>query len=146
LSFVHMGVNIVGSCCGSIPEHTKAIKERIKGKKVKKRKDVGQGFRLAKARITSRTETIEFGKEFIPIGENINPTGRKKLKASLKSTGSGFEEVKDMALKQVELGARVLDVNVGVLGMNEIELMSKVISVLENTVTVPLLIDSSNEE
>ncbi len=140
LSFVHMGVNIVGSCCGSTPEHTKAIKERIKGKKVKKRK----GKKIA--RITSRTETIEFGKEFIPIGENINPTGRKKLKASLKSTGSGFEEIKDIALKQIELGARVLDVNVGVLGMNETKLMSKVISVLENTVTVPLLIDSSNEE
>ena len=79
---------------------------------------------------------------FIMIGEKINPTGRKKLAEALQQRN--FDYVRDLALKQVEFGADVLDVNVGVPGIDDVALIPDVIKVIIETVKVPLCIDSPN--
>lgn len=81
---------------------------------------------------------------FIIIGEKINPTGRKKLAAALKE--GKYDYVRQLALKQVEDGADILDVNVGVPGMDEVSLLPEVAKIVSETVDVPLCLDSANHE
>lgn len=87
---------------------------------------------------------IGFDQPFVMIGERINPTNRPKF---AKELGSGnYWRVKKEALKQVEAGAQVLDVNVGVPLTDEAKIMSEVITMLQTEVDVPLVIDSSVKE
>ena len=95
-------------------------------------------------RSESQEVTISIDKPFVIIGEKINPTGRKKLAAALKE--SDFEYVKQIALKQVGAGADILDVNVGVPGVDEIDLLPKVAKIVSETVDVPLCLDSANRD
>ena len=88
--------------------------------------------------------TISIDKPFVVIGEKINPTGRKKLATALKE--GDFEYVKEIALKQVAAGADILDVNVGVPGVDEIDLLPKVAKVISETVDTPLCLDSANRD
>lgn len=76
------------------------------------------------------------------IGERINPTGRKKLAATL--VAGDLEMVRQEALSQVEAGADVLDVNVGAAGVNEVELLPRAVRVVMETVEVPVCIDTAN--
>jgi len=79
---------------------------------------------------------------FVMIGEKINPTGRKKLAEALQQRN--FDFVRELAVKQVEFGADVLDVNVGVPGIDDVALIPDVIKVIVETVKVPLCLDSPN--
>lgn len=96
--------------------------------------------------ITSETKTVTIDTEgpFTIIGEKINPTGRKKLAAQLKERN--YDYVRDLALKQVEAGADILDVNVGVPGEDEVVLLPEVCKVVMEATDVPLCIDSANTE
>jgi 5-methyltetrahydrofolate--homocysteine methyltransferase len=76
------------------------------------------------------------------IGEKINPTGRKKMAAALQS--GDFEYLRILAQSQVEDGADVLDVNVGVPGLDDVVLMKQVVDLISSWVSVPLCIDSPN--
>jgi 5-methyltetrahydrofolate--homocysteine methyltransferase len=87
---------------------------------------------------------INFEGPFTIIGEKINPTGRKKLAAALKE--GDFDYVQNLALQQVETGADILDVNVGVPGINEVEVLPKVAKLVAETVNQPLCLDSANHQ
>jgi len=76
------------------------------------------------------------------IGEKINPTGHKKLAAALQE--GNYDYVRDLALRQVAWGADVLDVNVGVPGLDDVALMTEIVKLLINCVDVPLCLDSPN--
>jgi 5-methyltetrahydrofolate--homocysteine methyltransferase len=78
------------------------------------------------------------------IGEKINPTGHKKLAEALKE--NNFQYIKDLAERQIEHGAHVLDINVGVPGMNEVELLPGVVKRITAEFDVPLCLDSGNPE
>ncbi|UCD43580.1 MAG: dihydropteroate synthase [Chloroflexota bacterium] len=78
------------------------------------------------------------------IGEKINPTGRKKLAAALKE--GDYNYVRNLATKQVEAGADVLDVNVGVPGIDEVAVLPEVAKLVSEQVDVPLCLDSANHE
>ncbi|GMQ94070.1 MAG: methyltetrahydrofolate cobalamin methyltransferase [Acidimicrobiia bacterium] len=78
------------------------------------------------------------------IGEKINPTGRKRLAATLKE--GDLDYVVELAVRQVEAGADVLDINVGVPGIDEVKKMREVVSAVSSAVDVPLCIDSPNHE
>lgn len=80
----------------------------------------------------------------IMIGEKINPTGRKKLSRMLKERN--FEYVKEIATKQVDAGADILDVNVGVPGEDEVALLPEVVKLVAEHVDIPLCLDSANPE
>lgn len=79
---------------------------------------------------------------FVMIGEKINPTGRKKLAEALQHRN--FNDVRELAVKQVEFGADVLDVNVGVPGLDDVALMLDVVKVITEAVPAPLCLDSPN--
>ncbi|MBI4758575.1 MAG: dihydropteroate synthase [Chloroflexi bacterium] len=76
------------------------------------------------------------------IGEKINPTGRKKLAAALQEGNFGY--IQDLAAKQVVAGADVLDVNVGVPGLDEVMLLPQVVKAVVSQVNVPICLDSAN--
>lgn len=88
--------------------------------------------------------TIGIDKPFVMIGEKINPTGNKKLAAALKEGNLDF--ARELAERQVAWGAEVLDVNVGVPGMDEVDLVAKLVGVISQGVDVPLCIDSGNPD
>ena len=97
---------------------------------------------------SNRTVVIGFDEPFCIIGERINPTGRKKLAMELEA--ENFDTVVKDALEQVKAGANILDINAGVVynsnpNPNETEpvLMKKLIELVQDTVEVPLCIDSS---
>ena len=76
------------------------------------------------------------------IGERINPTGKKKLAAALQS--GDMDAIRVEAADQVQAGADMLDVNVGVPGLDEVKLLPQVVQVIMDTVDVPLCLDSHN--
>ena len=78
----------------------------------------------------------------VMIGEKINPTGNTKLAAALRE--GNLEPLRGLAAKQVEMGAHVLDVNVGVVGLDEVSLLPEAVKLLASLVSVPLCIDSGN--
>lgn len=134
---VKAGVSIVGGCCGTTPEHIKALKKRIQNCEV-------PSISTQKKRVltTERvTLPIELDHAFMIVGERINPTGKKALQAELKE--GKLDIVRHMAQEQEEQGASILDINVGMNGINEKEMMKKVIEELTMTVNIPLCIDSS---
>jgi len=93
--------------------------------------------------ITSATKelVIGFDQPFVMIGERINPTGRKLFSKELRA--GNYWRVKSEALKQVEAGAQMLDVNVGVPLADEPAIMAEVIPLIQSITDVPLCIDSS---
>ena len=96
--------------------------------------------------LRSATKEVRIKTEgpFTIIGEKINPTGRKKLADALQQRN--FAYVRELASKQVEFGADILDVNVGVPGLDDAALIPDVIRVIGETVQVPLCIDSPNPQ
>ena len=84
------------------------------------------------------------GRPTVIIGERINPTGKKKLAATLR-TGD-LEIVRREALAQVEAGADVLDVNVGAANVDEADLLPKAVRLVMQTVDVPVCIDTADGE
>lgn len=91
---------------------------------------------------TGKQVIIGSDRPTVIIGERINPTGKKRLTAALLS--GDLELVRREALAQVEAGADVLDVNVGAAGVDEVDLLPKVVRLVMETVDVPVCIDSPN--
>ena len=96
--------------------------------------------------VTSKTQSVEINREkpTVIIGERINPTGRKKLLNQLKN--GNFEIVKSDALSQVEAGAKILDVNAGVPGADESNLLKEMIEMIQEVTDIPLCIDTADEK
>ncbi len=96
--------------------------------------------------LSSKTKTVEICRDnpTVLIGERINPTGRKVVLAALQE--GNFELVRQDAIKQVEAGATVLDVNAGVPGADEVALLSQVIQEVMSVVDAPLCIDTANPQ
>ncbi len=92
----------------------------------------------------TKTVTIGIDKPFVMIGEKINPTGNKKLGAAMQA--GDLETVRKLAERQVAWGADVLDVNVGVPGIDEVAMIEKVVAIVAGAVDVPLCIDSGKAE
>lgn len=135
--YMEQGAAIVGGCCGTTPEFieklSKAAPETVAERKV-----------LKKTRVSSQTQTVTFGNRVIVCGERLNPTGKKKMKQALIE--ERYDELVVEAVRQEEAGAQVLDVNVGLPGIDEPETMKRVIRLLQEVITLPLQIDSSNAE
>jgi len=96
--------------------------------------------------LTSNKSEVKIDTEgpFVIIGEKINPTGHKKLATALRE--EDYDYVRELARKQVEAGADVLDVNVGVPGLDEVSLLPRVIEIVTSEVDVPICLDSANHE
>ena len=134
---VKFGVNLLGGCCGTSPEYIKKIKEKISGLKKKSRE------RKSFSSLCTPTNTLLIDGVKV-VGERINPTGKKLLKEALKN--DNMEYILQQGLSQVEAGAHILDVNVGIREINQKETIVKVIKELQKVTKVPLQIDSSDYE
>lgn len=137
---VSAGANIIGGCCGTTPVHLKAMKKAVKGVKPKKTTTINNLL------VASRTKLVAIGSgnPIAIIGERINPTRRKEL--SEKVLSGDFSIVREDAIRQVEAGASILDINMGIPGADEAHLMRMAVLEAQSAVDVPLMIDSSNPE
>jgi 5-methyltetrahydrofolate--homocysteine methyltransferase len=95
-------------------------------------------------RSASKEVIIDIEKPFVVIGECINPTGNKKLKEAL--LGNQYEPIRQLAISQAEAGADMLDVNVGVPGLDEEAILPEVVQLVASVVDIPICIDSANPE
>ncbi len=136
--YVQLGANIVGSCCGSTPEYTRAIAATVKGFRPVSRQNESV-FYLASR---NRSVAVGAGLPFAVIGERINPTNREDLAEALRSgrVGAVIRE----AQQQASEGAMLLDVNVGVPGIDETEILPAVVEGIEGSVVLPLCLDCTN--
>lgn len=135
---VEAGAAIVGGCCGTTPEHILRLCEMVSAMKVQK--PLQQRRRV----LTSEQKYVEITLDgnFVVIGERINPTGKKKLQAELKN--GSLELVRSMAAEQEENGAQILDINMGMNGIDEKAMMLSAIYEVTSAVDAPLCIDSSH--
>lgn len=134
---VEAGAAIIGGCCGTTPEHIRALSEAVRGMQIR------TPLTVKRRVLTSERRMVEINLDgsFMVIGERINPTGKKKLQAELRE--GSLNLVRQMALDQEENGAQILDVNMGMNGIDEKEMMLRTIYEVTTTVDCPLCIDSS---
>ena len=135
---ISVGASVIGGCCGTTPAHILAAKEAVQDMTVMRREKPKKRF------LTSERQTVAFGLEdpFIVVGERINPTGKKKLQAALRE--GSMEEVSAFAEAQEACGASILDVNMGMSGIDEKAMMLKAIETVSGVTSLPLSIDSSH--
>ena len=133
---VEAGAAIIGGCC-TTPEHIRALSEAVCGMQIR------TPLTVKRRVLTSERRMVEINLDgsFMVIGERINPTGKKKLQAELRE--GSLNLVRQMALDQEENGAQILDVNMGMNGIDEKEMMLRTIYEVTTTVDCPLCIDSS---
>lgn len=142
---IEAGATIVGGCCGTTPEHIKMLNDAVKSMDFKSVVENINSKKILDVHVlTNERRSLIFrsNERFLVIGERINPTGKKELQASLRD--GDLSMVSDMALSQEELGANVLDVNVGMNGIDEKDMMVKVINELSMITNLPLSIDTSH--
>ena len=139
---VNAGATILGGCCGTTPEFIKQIHERF-----------GTDAKVAASRrpdgiryLTSERITHSFGLDdgFFVVGERINPTGKKALQAQLRE--GSFEKVIQFAEEQEACGAKVLDINMGMSGIDEKASMLRALEEVSGVTNLPLSLDSSYVE
>ena len=131
-----MGANILGGCCGTTPAHIALTAERTKAIEAKHKKAKGVWVCSAYKAVSIDGHTV--------VGERINPTGKKKVQAALRADDYDF--LVSEGIKQEKQNAAVLDVNVGVSGIDETKAMLEMIKRLSKATTLPLQIDSSKPE
>jgi 5-methyltetrahydrofolate--homocysteine methyltransferase len=137
--FLSLGTAVIGGCCGTTPDHILRMKEALN--KGGKRSDRILTDPHA-TRLSSRSSVLFVGgsSPLRAIGERLNPTGRKALARSVLE--GKFDPYREEAARQVDAGAEMLDVNVGVPGIDEEQAMVQAVLAVQQAVSVPLSIDS----
>jgi len=135
VDMINLGVSIIGGCCGTTPEFISKI-SKLKAMTPMKAKKIKGSF------VTSNAKTIDLKKGPLIIGERINPTGKKDLKEAIKN--DDLDYIYREALNQVAAGADILDVNLGIPGIDEKEKYKKIIPGLQMITNAPLQIDTSD--
>ena len=137
-ALIKAGANIVGGCCGSSPAHIAKVKEiasELPAPTISREKICA---------VSSVRSVVEFGsdKPFAVIGERINPTGKKKLQEDLRK--GSLNLARTYAIEQTNAGASLLDVNMGLSGINEESMMHEAIKMLSPLTSCPLCLDSTS--
>ncbi len=129
------GVQMLGGCCGTTPDFIRALKKHT-DREIVKNPVVWRCFGVCSA-----TQTVGFGGVRV-IGERINPTGKKRFQQALRE--NDIDYIVTRGIEQQDAGADILDVNVGLPGIDEAEIMTRVVKALQAVVDLPLQIDSSD--
>lgn len=139
---VDAGATVLGGCCGTSPAYIKALSDTFGTKAEKKAERKQAGVRY----LTSERMTVSFGLQdkFIIVGERINPTGKKLLQAQLRE--GNLEKVLQFAEEQEQGGAQILDINMGMSGIDEKEMMLRAMEEVSGVTNLPLSLDSSYVE
>lgn len=138
--FIELGVRGVGGCCGTDERHINGLKRIVDnfGGALLGRPCVS----LAKTRVASYSRMVSIDGRIKVIGERLNPTGKKRLREALLS--EAYDYVLGEAILQAKEGADILDVNVGVPGIDEPAVMKRAVQHIQGVIDIPLQIDSSN--
>ena len=135
---VKNGACVIGGCCGTTPQHIRAMVDACKGM------DIVSPNYQGRTLVSSYGKTVEIGQAPIIIGERINPTGKSKFKQALKE--HDLDYVLREAITQQDKGAHILDVNVGLPDIDEVSMMEEVVTEIQSIVNLPLQIDTVNEK
>ena len=138
-ALIAAGASYIGGCCGTTPEHIRAIAAAAQNCLEAPRKKCPPQLKL-----TSRSQTviIDASLPTVWIGERINPTGRKKLAAEIKE--GSLLSVKKEAIDQIKAGAALLDVNMGIAGIDQAQAMKRAVTEIAQITAAPLVIDTSD--
>ena len=135
--FFRAGVGILGGCCGTTPEFIEGISKEA-------------GLYETSPQERDRTLSLCSGSNVVKvdhvtvIGERINPTGKKRLKQAL--IDEDYDYILSQAMEQIDAGAEILDVNVGVPKLDDVKMLPRVVKKLQSITDLPLQIDSGNPE
>jgi 5-methyltetrahydrofolate--homocysteine methyltransferase len=136
------GASVLGGCCGTTPMHIREL-ARLAGA------EAGEGKAYSEARefqnktfVSSRENALQIKKLPLIIGERINPTGKAKLKEALRA--GDMEYLAREAVRQLNANADLIDINVGLPGTDEAELLKLAVETVQNAVACPLQLDSAN--
>ena len=138
--FVDLGAKFIGGCCGTTPDHIRALRNKVGDTGWQKPQKTDD----AQLVLTSRAVSVPIGFSHpgVIIGERINPTGKKQLAAEFQD--GIFTEALRFASEQIDLGSPVLDVNVGAPLVDETTLLPELVKTLLGRFQTPLSIDSND--
>ena len=129
------GVQMLGGCCGTTPDFIRALGTAMRGARMPSPRPE------RRSGVCSASQTAAFGPVRV-IGERINPTGKKRFQQALRE--NDIDYIVARGIEQQDAGVDLLDVNVGLPGINEPEMMTRVVKALQAVVDLPLQIDSSD--
>ena len=135
---VSMGACVIGGCCGTTPEHIKAMTDHCRGMEIVTPTEKEDTI------VSSYGKSVFLGIGSKIIGERINPTGKKRFKQALKE--HDLEYIMREGITQQDNGAHVLDVNVGLPDIDETAMMKETVQELQSVVNLPLQIDTVDAE
>ena len=133
---VKKGIRVVGGCCGTTPAYIKALTDKTRGMTPVPVRDKNLTV------VSSYTHAVKLGKAPILIGERINPTGKKRFKQALLENDMDY--ILAEGVKQQEKGVHILDVNVGLPGIDEVTVLKNAVCELQAVIDLPLQIDTSD--
>ena len=136
-AFLNMGAVILGGCCGTTPAHVKALADKLKLHTPVRRKPV------IPAAVCSANKTVIINQPRI-IGERINPTGKKRFKQALLEHDTDY--ILNQAIQQIDAGADILDVNVGLPAIDETEMMQTAVKAIQSITDTPLQLDTTKPD
>ena len=133
--FVKMGAVILGGCCGTTPNHIKAVADMLQSQTpVERHPEIPSA-------VCSANKTVIINQPRI-IGERINPTGKKRFKQALIEHDTDY--ILNQAIQQIDAGADILDVNVGLPEIDEIEMMQTAVKAIQGITDTPLQLDTTD--
>lgn len=138
LSILHNGACALGGCCGTTPEHIRAMIDLCKNEKI------AEIDKKSYTAVSSYSKAVIFNEKPVIIGERINPTGKKLLKEALRNNDMDYIYREGVA--QADAGADILDVNVGLPEIDEPTMMVNAVKGLQSILDTPLQIDTSDTE
>lgn len=133
---IEIGACALGGCCGTTPEHIKALTEKCRNLKIK---PAEKKYFTA---VSSYSKSVFLGDKPIIIGERINPTGKRLMKEALRD--KNIQYILNEGVAQVDLGADILDVNVGLPEIDETQMLTQAVEGLQEVLNTPLQIDTSD--
>ena len=137
------GATVLGGCCGTTPEHIYHLVKQTKSLSASEILEIRSKELTTKRFLASERQTFDFTLDsgFFVIGERINPTGKKKFQEAIRA--KDYDIIAEFATQQEEAGASVLDVNMGMSGVDEKATMLRALEEVSNVTSLPICIDSS---
>lgn len=129
-------VQAIGGCCGTTPAHLGAVAKACRGMKP------APVTRKEYTAVSSYGKTVVFGGRTVIVGERINPTGKPRMKQALRENDMDY--LYREGLSQMDSGAEILDVNVGIPDIDEAAVLAQVVTGLQGITNAPLQIDTAD--
>ena len=130
------GLHILGGCCGTTPDHIAALWKKVE--KIDPLPITDKNRTV----VSSYTHAVEFGEKTLLVGERINPTGKKRLKTAILE--EDFDYILSEGVAQQEKKVDILDVNVGLPGIDETRILTKAVTSLQEIIDLPIQIDTAD--